>query len=168
MAEDRIDELQSSLRALRRQLDQLDRRQQASASGLRQAVLAATVAGAMLVLTATTWRTAPGDGASVGDLGSLWGMTSDGWQPVAALVLVVATALGSLAVFLGEAGRVGHVVLVVLALLTALAILLVGGVEPDGWYESEDYESAAGRWLTLLAALGLAALHGGRASELRR
>jgi hypothetical protein len=168
MSEDRIDELQASVRALRRQLDQLDRQQRATASGLRQAVLAATVAGAMLVLTATTWRTAPADDDVLGDLGSLWSMASDGWPAVVALLLVTATGLGSLAVFLGEAGRVGHVVLVVLALLTAVAILLVGGVEPDGWYGQEDYESAPGRWLTLLAAVALAALHGGRAGEIRR
>lgn len=73
--------------------------------------------------------------------------------------LLVAT----IGLFLTESpGRVGHLVLVWVSLLTALAALLVGVVPPEG------YGSGPGRWLALLGALMLAAVHGARVEALRR
>jgi outer membrane murein-binding lipoprotein Lpp len=166
VSEDRIDDLQTSLRALRKQVDQLGRQQQATASELRRAVLAAAVAGAMLILTATTWRTR--DGGSADEVDTLWDMVPTIGLAAVTLVLVAATGLGSLAAFLTGAGRRTHVVLVVLSLLVVGAVLLVGAARPAGSFDPEDYASAPGRWLALLAALVLAGLHGSRAGELRR
>ncbi len=166
MSDERIDKLESSLKALRKRVDQLDHRRHDTASALRSAVLGCAVAGAMLALTATTWRTVD-DGDHVDEV-TLWGMVPNGWQAVVTLGLVLAVAIGTFGVSLGESSRGAHIVLVVLALLAAVAVLLVGAVDSDGgWYDPEDYGTAPGRWLTLLAALLLAATHGGRAGELR-
>jgi len=166
MSEERMTALDQSLRSLRKRVDQLDHGRHETAATLRHAVLACAVAGAVVALTATTWRTVD-DGDHV-DAVTLWGLVPDGWQGAVALGLVLAVAAGTFGVSLGDPSRGAHLVLVALALLAAVAVLVVGAVDSGGgWYDPEDYGTAPGRWLTLLAVLLLAAVHGGRAGELR-
>ncbi len=165
MFEERIDKLEKSLQAMRKRVDEVDRGQRAELSGLRFAVFACTIAGAMLALTAVTWRTTRDTDDKVGEVTTLWGMVSEGWQAVAAFGLVLVVAVGTIAVFLTDtAGRRTYVVFAVLCLLTVVATLLVGAVEPDGWFDPEDGHAGPGRWLTALAAVVLAITHGSRAT----
>ncbi|GAB1509213.1 hypothetical protein [Actinophytocola sp. KF-1] len=121
----------------------------------RFAVLGTSLAVGLLALTATTWAV---DG---GEPFTLWGLTPAGWQAVVMLGLVVVVALGTLGVFLAEhPGRVGHLVMVWVCLLAAVWVVVLNGVVP------EESETAPGRWLTLPAALAIAAAHGFRAEEL--
>lgn len=120
--------------------------------------LAMSLATGLLVLTATTW--AAGEDA---DPHTLWGLVEDGWQALVMLGLVAVTALATYWLFLAEPpARAGHLLLVWVALLTGIWVIVVGAVPP------EEYDTAPGRWLTLLGALGLAAAHGLRAEELSR
>jgi len=169
MSEERIEKLEQSLSGLRKRLDEVDRGGRDIQRAIVYAVFACTVAGAMLALTATTWRSTSDTDDHFADVTTLWGMAPEGWQAVATLLGVLTVAIGTIAVFLADtAGRTTHVVFVVLCLLTVVAILLVGQVEPEGWFDPEDGHPGAGRWLTLLGALVLAVVHGARAGELRR
>jgi hypothetical protein len=169
MSEERIEKLEQSLRSLRKRVEEVDRGGHDIQKAVLYAVFACTVAGAMLALTATTWRSASDTDDHVADVTTLWGMVPEGWQAVATLLGVLTVAIGTIAVFLADtAGRTTHVVFIVLCLLTVVGILLVGQVEPAGWFDPEDGHAGAGRWLTLLAALALAVVHGARAGELRR
>jgi hypothetical protein len=169
MSEERIDKLEKSLQAMRKRVDEVDRGQRAELAGLRFAVFACTIAGAMLALTAVTWRTTRDTDDRVGEVTTLWGMVPEGWQAVVTFALVLVVAVGTLAVFLADtAGRRTHVVFAGLCLLTIVATFLVGAVEPDGWYDPEDSHAGPGRWLTALAALVLAVTHGSRASQVDR
>jgi len=167
--EGRIEKLEKSLKDMRRRVDESDRWRHGEIVGLRYAVFASVAAGVLLALTATTWRFYEGEDPDVEDVTTLWGMVSEGWLGTVTFALVVVLALGTVGVFLIDtAGRATHVVFAVLALLTAVAILFVGLVEPDAWYDAEDAESAPGRWLALLTALSLAVTHAARGGELRR
>ena len=168
MSEERIEKLEKSLSAMRKRADEQDRGQRDALNALRYAVFACTLAGAMVALTATTWRAAESDDV-VADATTLWGMVPEGWQAAVTLTGVLIVAIGSIAVFLADvAGRTSHVVFIVFCALTIVAILLVGQVEPAGFPDPEDGLSGPGRWLTLLATLVLAVAHAARAGELRR
>jgi hypothetical protein len=167
--EGRIEKLEKSLKDMRRRVDEADRGHRGEIVGLRYAVFASVASGVLLALTATTWRFYEGEDPDIEDVTTLWGMVPEGWLGTVTLALVLVLALGTVGVFLADtAGRTTHVVFAVLALLTVVAILFVGLVEPDAWYDAEDAESAPGRWLALLTALSLAVTHAARGGELRR
>jgi len=166
VSEERVEKLEKSLQHLRKRVDQVDRRQGDVLDGLRYAVLACAVAGAMLAMTAATWRTV---GGADGYVETLWGMVPEGWQAAWTLGGLLVVGVGTIAVFVADtAGKASHIVFVVLALLTALGIVLVGAVEPSGLYSAEEGDSAPARWLTLLATLFLAVVHGTRSNDIRR
>ncbi|MPZ79500.1 MAG: hypothetical protein GEV28_03500 [Actinophytocola sp.] len=151
-------EVQDALRALRRRVGELEVERIRAVGELRHAIAGTGLAIGMLTLTATTWA-AERDGD---DPHTLWGMVPTDWVAVATLILVAGTALATIGLFLTDPpSRVGHLVLVSVSLLTAVAALVVGVVPP------ESYGSGPGRWLTLLGALALAATHGFRAEEMR-
>ena len=153
MAETR--ETQAALRSLRLRIEELERRRQRSVDGLRFAIPGTALAVGMVVLTATTW-VVDGD-----EPYTLWGLVPEGWQALVMLVLVVLVALVTPGLFLtGQPSRAGHLVMVWVCLLTAVWVLVLNGVVPA------EADTAPGRWLTLLAALALAAAHGFRAEEL--
>ncbi len=167
--EDRIEKLEKAMRDMRRRVDETGRAQHAELGGLRYAVFACVAAGVLLALTAATWRVYAGDDPDVEDLTTLWGMAPEGWQGFGTLALVLVLVVGTIGVFL--AGADGHRVYLVfagIAALTVVAILFVGMVEPDHWYDAEDTESGPGRWLALFTALTLTITHAARGAELRR
>lgn len=169
MSEERIEKLEKSLSAMRKRVDELDRGHRDALNAVRYAVFACTVAGALLVLTATTWRAAADSDGVVADATTLWGMVPEGWQAAWTLIGVLTVAFGSIAIFLADvAGRPTHVVFIVFCAVTVVGILLVGQVEPAGFPDPEDGLSGPGRWLTLLATLVLGVVHAARAGELRR
>ena len=169
MSEERIEKLEKSLSALRKRLDEVDRGHRDAQRALLYSVFGATLAGAMLALTAATWRTARDSDDFLADATTLWGMVPEGWQAAWTLIGVLVVAVGSIAVFLADtAGRATHVVFIVFCALTVVGILLVGQVEPAGWFDPEDGHAGPARWLTLLAALVLGVVHAARAGELRR
>jgi len=125
----------------------------------RFAALGTSLATGLLVLTATTWA-ANEEGA---DPYTLWGLVAEGWAALLMLAFVAGTALTTYWLFLAEPpARLGHLVMVFVSLTTAVWVLVVEQVPP------EEYDSAPGRWLTLLGALALAGVHGFRAEELSR
>jgi Mn2+/Fe2+ NRAMP family transporter len=169
MSEERIDKLEKSLQVMRKRVDEVDRGQRAELAGLRYALFACAIAGAMLALTAATWRTTHETDDHVGEVTTLWGMVPEGWQAVVTFALVLVVAVGTLAVFLADtAGRPTHLVFAGLCLLTVVAIFLVGAVEPAGWYDPEDGHAGPARWLTALAAVVLGITHASRAAEVDR
>jgi hypothetical protein len=119
--------------------------------------LGTSLATGLLVLTATTWAaTEDGD-----DPYTLWGLVAEGWVALLMLAFVAGTALATCWLFLAEPPtRMGHLAMVFVSLTTAVWVLVVEQVPP------EQYDSAPGRWLTLLGALALAGVHGFRAEEL--
>lgn len=149
---------QAALRALRTRIEELEQRRRRSVDELRFAILGTALAVAMVVLTTTTWVVdTDGDDEPY----TLWGLVPEGWQALLMLGLVVAVAFTTPALFLADhPSRAGHLVLVWVSLLTAVWVLVVNTVVP------EDADTAPGRWLTLLAALAVAAAHGFRAEEL--
>jgi hypothetical protein len=169
MSEDRIEKLEKSLRIVRTRVDELDHGQRGEFAALRFSVLASAVAGSMLALTATTWRTTVDDSDYViGDVTTLWGMAPEGWQGTVTLLLVLTVSIGTIAVFLADiAGPITHFVFAALALFTVVGIVLLGALEPAGWGDPEDGRSGPGRWLTLLAALLLAIAHASRAEQVK-
>ena len=168
MSDERIAKLEQSLQLLRKRVNQLGVEHQDIEGRLRHSLLACVVAGAMLALTATTWRVEDHEDLEAEDVQTLWGMLPDGWPAVAALVLVVSLGLGTIGVAVGGGtGRTTHLVFVALALLTAVSVLFAGSLAPTFGLDADDYDSGPGRWLTLLCALGLAGIHGGRAGDLR-
>jgi hypothetical protein len=165
----RIEKLEKTLASLRRRVDEADRGQRSEIAGLRFAVFASVAAGVLLALTATTWRTYRGEDPEIEDVTTLWGMVPEGWQGVVTFGLILLLSLGTVTVFVGDtAGRLTHVFFAVVGLLTVVAIIAVGFVEPDAWYDAEDTESGPGRWLALFTALSLAITHLARGTELRR
>lgn len=58
MSDERIDKLEASLQALRRQVSQMDRDRRTDRVRTGYDLAACTIAGALFVLTATAWRTA--------------------------------------------------------------------------------------------------------------
>jgi hypothetical protein len=171
MSDDRIDKLETTLRSLRRRVEGLELDQGDAESTVRHGLLASALSGAMVVLTATAWRTIDDTEADAGDPTTPWQMIDEGGGGLAAwtLVGVLVVAIGTLTVFLADTvGRATHAVFVVLCLLTAVGVIFVGRVDP-GLYlpEPEDVHTLPGRWLTLLAALALAGVHASRASRLR-
>jgi hypothetical protein len=166
MSDDRIEKLEVALKALRTQVSRLDRARLADRARAGADLVACTLAGALLVLTATAWRTVPDSDGDVVGIATLWGMVPEGWQAVVTIVLVLLLATGTLAVFVGGAGRYTHIFFVVVAILAAVAIaFLVGQVEPAGFYDPEDADAGSGRWLAGLVCLALAATHGARAGD---
>jgi hypothetical protein len=96
-------------------------------------------------------------------------MVPEGWQAAWTLGGVLVVGVGTIAVFVADtAGKASHIVFVVLALLTAAGVVLVGAVDASGLYSAEEGDSAPARWLTLLALLFLAVVHGTRANDIRR
>jgi len=168
-ADERIEKLEKAHANLRRRVDEADRGQRSEIAGLRYAVFTSLAAGVLLAVTATTWRTYRGQDSEVEDVTTLWGMVPEGWQGVVTLGLILLLSLGTVAVFVSDAaGRAVHVLFAVAGLLTVVAIIAVGFVEPDAWYDAEDTESGPGRWLALFAALSLTVMHFTRGAEVRR
>ncbi|WP_460401798.1 hypothetical protein [Actinophytocola sediminis] len=157
--------LEQSLQSLRKRVQQQSAEHQHAADAHQHAAFACAIAGAMLALTATTWRVEDHDGLEADDVQTLWGMLADGWPPVAALLLVLTLGVGTFA--MANASRRAHVVFVGIALAAAVAVLFAGSLAPTYGLDANDYGSGPGRWLTLLCALALAATHGSRASALR-
>jgi hypothetical protein len=169
VSEERVEKLEKSLQHLRKRVDQVDRRQGDVLDGLRYAVLACAVAGALLAMTAAAWRTVGGGDDADGYVETLWGMVPEGWQAAWTLGGVLVVGVGTIAVFVADtAGKASHIVFVVLALLTAVGIVLVGAVDASGFYSADEADSAPARWLSLLAVLFLAVVHGTRANDVRR
>jgi hypothetical protein len=149
-------DVQESLKSLRRRLDELESRRRRAMGDLRSAILGTALAASMVVLTATTWAV---DGE---DPYTLWGLVPEGWPAFAMLALVVGTALTTTLLFLSDPpSRTGHLAMVWISLLTAAWVIAVNTTVP------EDSHTAPGRWLTLLAALATATAHGTRAEDLR-
>jgi hypothetical protein len=122
----------------------------------RFAALGTSLATGLLVLSAMAWATDDDTGAY-----TLWGLVEQGWVALLMLVLVAGTALSTYWLFLAEPPtRMGHLAMVFFSLATAVWVIVVGQVPP------EDFDTAPGRWLTLLGALALAGVHGFRAEEL--
>ncbi|MCT2587508.1 hypothetical protein [Actinophytocola gossypii] len=168
MSEERIAKLEQSLLTLRKRVEAVSRGQRATHTDLIYAVLASVLAGVVAALTASTWRHAEDTDTDRTYVDTLWGMAAQGWQGALTLLLLAALVFGTLAVFLtDEPHRRAHLGFVVVALLAALGVLLVGGVEADGIVEAEDYDTAPARWLALVGTLALAAVHGARASTLK-
>jgi len=148
---------QAALRSLRTRIGELEQQRRHSVDGLRFAIVGTALAVGMFVLSATTW-VVDEDGD---DPFTLWGLVPEDWRALAMLALVIGTALATPMLFLAEIPtRVGHLVMVWVALLTAVWVIVLNGVMP------EDSETAPGRWLTLLTALAISAVHGFRAEEL--
>jgi fumarate reductase subunit D len=167
MSEERIEKLEKSLTAARTRLDRIEAGQRTDREHFGYGVTACTVAGALFVLTATTWRSAETDSGRSDQATTLWGMAADGWQGVATLALVLLLVVGTMAVFTGEGSRTSHLVFAGIAVLTVVAIAFVGQVEPTGWYDADDTTAGAGRWLAALACVTLAILHGARSGDHR-
>jgi hypothetical protein len=168
MSDERIAKLEQSQQTLRRRVEALSRGQRDIHVDLTYAVLASVLAGVVVALTASTWRHAESTAADRTYVDTLWGMAPQGWQAALTLLLLGVLALGTLVVFLSdEPHRRAHFWFVGVALLAALGVLLVGGVEADGIVDAEYYDTAPGRWLTLVGTLSLAAVHGARAGSLR-
>lgn len=169
MADEKVENLDKTVRALRKRIEQVAADQAGHVADLRFAVAATALAAGMLVLTATTWMSGTDPDYDRTYVHTLWALVPEGWPALVTLALVVVAGIGTMGTFLADVtGRVTHIVFVVLALAAAAAVLvLVGWVEPPGTLEPDDYDTAPGRWLTVLAALALAAMHGARAGELR-
>lgn len=167
MSDERFEKLESSLKALRTQVAQVDRDRRADRVRTSFDLVACTVAGALFVLTATAWCTITNNSGFADSVITLWGMVPEGWQAAVTLLLVLLLAAGTLGAFVGEAGRYTHLFFVAVAVLAVVAIVFfVGQVEPAGWYD-EAPDSGTGRWLAGLACLFLAITHGARANELQ-
>jgi hypothetical protein len=148
---------QAALRSLRTRIEELERRRRETVDGLRFAVLGSALAAGLVALTATTW-VVDEDGD---EPYTLWGLVPTGWQALVMLGLVAAVALTTPALLLtAHPSRAGHLALVWVCLLTAVWVIVLNAVVPD------DADTAPGRWLTLLTALAVAAVHGFRAEEL--
>lgn len=151
------DKVHAELRALRARLAKLEARQPHTLFENRVSGLAAALAGCLLVLTAVTWAV----DTDYDETYTLWGLVEGGgWLALVTLALVFILGVGTALVFVGgPSTRPVHISFVVLGLLTAAGMLFVG--------VPEDADTAPGRWLALLAAVALTAMHGTRAGELR-
>lgn len=148
---------QAALRSLQLRIRTLEQQQRHATDGLRFAIVGTALAVGLFVLTATTW-VVDEDGD---EPFTLWGLVGEDWRAFAMLALVIGTALATPMLFLSDRpSRVGHLVMVWIALLTAVWVIVLNGAVP------EDADSAPGRWLALLTALAVAAVHGFRAEEL--
>jgi peptidoglycan/LPS O-acetylase OafA/YrhL len=149
-----VTDTEEALRSLRRRLGELENQRSRTTGELRLAIVGTALAVAMVVLTATTWV------ADDGEPYTLWGLVPGGWQALVMLTLVVGVAVATPALFLADQpSRVGHLLMVWVSLLTAIWVIVINAVVP------EDVDTAPGRWLTLLVALAVAAVHGFRAEE---
>jgi hypothetical protein len=166
VSEEQIDRLQKSLDGLRNRLEEIERRRRDDRALLEIALPACVVAGALAVLTTSTWRSVDDSNDMADRAISLWGLTQEGWQATATLALVLALAIGTVAAFVGNSGRVAHIVLVVVAVGALFAIaFLIGQLQPIGFYDPDEAKVGSGRWLAALACVTLAVINGVRASE---
>jgi hypothetical protein len=169
MSEERIEKLEKSLAAARTRLDRIEAGQRVDREHFGFGVGACTVAGALFALTATTWRSARVEDSDADQVITLWGMVEEGWQGVVTLALVLLLVVGTISLFVGEGGRVSHLFFAGVAVIALVAIgAAIGQLEPTGWYDADDTEVGAGRWLAGLACVTLAILHSVRAGEHRR
>ncbi len=156
--------VQDVVRELRRRLAEVESARVRAVTEVRYALVGAALAVGMLALTAATWMTGEDDSVY-----SLWGLVPERWIALLAVALVVGLALTTIGAALSdESGRTTHIVLVGLSIATACAVLFVGTVTPEGPLDADDFHMAPGQWLTILAALGLATLHGGRVEQLKQ
>jgi hypothetical protein len=173
MSEDRIEDVERTLRVVQARLRELDREVRDSLQSPRYGAGACAVAGAMVALTAAPWRTGqetlPSAGQDwVDSVATLWDMATDGWQPAITLVLVLVVGVGSIVMFTwNTADAKVYAAFAVLAVLTVVGVLISHAGEAANSFGVSEFKYLAGRWLTLFAAFGLAFLHGGRAAELR-
>jgi hypothetical protein len=173
MSEDRIEKVEQTLRVVQARLRELDREARDSLRSPRYAAGACAVAGAMIALTATPWRTGqevlPSEGQDwVDNVATLWDMATDGWQAAFTLILVLVVGVGTIVVFTwNNSDAKVYIAFAVLAVLTVVGVLISHAGKPADSFEVSEYQYLAGRWLTLFAAFGLAFMHGGRAAELR-
>jgi len=173
MSEDRIEKVEQTLRVVQARLRELDREVRDSLHSPRYAAGACAVAGAMIALTATPWRTGqetlPSEGQDwVDNVATLWDMATDGWQAAFTLILVLVVGVGTIVLFTwNNADAKVYIAFAVLAALTVVGVLFAHAGTPADSFEVSEYTYLAGRWLTLFAAFGLAFMHGGRAAELR-
>lgn len=154
----KVDQLDSSLRLLRKRLADQDNEHRRDLQGVRFGVAGSALAAAILTLTVTVWGM---EHHRFGDeVLTLWSLVPEGWFGFVTLALVLLTGVGTIGAFAGAAVRAMHITMVVLSLLTAAAVLVVSS--------AVDVEDAvgAGRWCTLVVALALAMLHGIRAEDL--
>jgi hypothetical protein len=162
-----IDKLHKSLDRSRVWLDDVERRRRNDRIHLGYALPACTVAGALAVLTTSTWRSVDDSRSIADEATTLWGLLPEGWQAVATLALVTILAIGTVVAFISDTGRGGHWGLAVVAVTALFSIaFLVGRTKTDGWYAAEHAEAGAGRWLAGLACITLAVIHSARASDL--
>jgi hypothetical protein len=155
-------ETDSALRALRDQIHQLQDRMDATERTQRHAPVAASLAGALLALTATTWFTDRHDKS----VHTLWGSVGDAGGLVVLLILL-AIPTWSLTIVVGNRpNRWPHIVQVVLGLLAAGFLLLVGLASER---HASTHPAMTGLWVSALLYIALATTHGswiGRDSQL--
>jgi hypothetical protein len=156
--EKKVERLDRSLQALRKQVAGQGTELRHGMQGARLGLVASTFVGALLALTAAEWGTERGEYANHAQ--TLWSLVEQGWSGVVTLVLVAAVGIGTLATA-ASASRGGHIAATVLSVALALSVLFVFSA-----FEVDDTDGP-GRWLTLVVALALAVLHGTRAADLR-
>lgn len=156
-----LEQVEKTLRTLRRRIGELEAERRQLGHDLRVAIIATALATAMLAFTATTWLWE--DDYEYGyDPYTLWGLAAEHWTGLVALLLILVLAVGVIGTTTSDVSSwVAHVVLVCLSLVAVPFILAAHHPSLD------EPESSPGRWLTALAALALAALHGSRVSPLR-
>jgi hypothetical protein len=165
MAVEGNEKVETSLRALRRRVDELELRQRDTGDTMRYAVLASALAGVLVALSAATWRTMEDSAGLVNYSHTLWGLAEKSGLAAWTLVGVLVVAVGTVTTFVAEnTARSAHAVFVVLCALTVVGAIAIPS--PDGFYDPEQLQAGAGWWLTVLAALAVAVVHGHRFAAL--
>lgn len=160
--ESKVDKLDKSLRALRKTVSEQETGLRREMSSFSYIAAASALAGALFALTGSLWAIEESD---YGDkVFTLWGLMSEGWSGLLAVVLVAAAGIGTLVAFgATQPSRGGHITMTVICVLTAIAVLMITtAIDLD-----DDATTLSPRWLSALIAVALSMLHGTRAGELR-